>query len=193
VEAFLKKGQRLPKVISVNVGTLQFLGVAKGRRIMSGIHKHPVEGSVAVRKTNFEGDKQADLTVHGGVNKAVYVYPSENYPFWKTQFPGKKLPWGSFGENLTTEGLLEDSIRIGDRLVIGAAEFEVMQPRMPCYKLGLKFETQSILKTFLDSRRSGFYLRVLTEGTVRAGDQIKLVVGDEGNPTVKETVEANSD
>jgi len=160
---------------------------------MSGIDKHPVEGPVAVRKTNLEGDKQADLTVHGGVNKAVYVYPSENYRFWKKQFPARKLPWGSFGENLTTQGLLEDSIRIGDKLVIGSAEFEVTQPRMPCYKLGLKFDTQSILKTFLDSRRSGFYLRVLKEGSVKVNDGIKHIPGDAANPTVKETVEANAD
>jgi MOSC domain-containing protein YiiM len=142
---------------------------------------------------NFAGDKQADLTVHGGVNKAVYVYPSENYPFWKTHFPEKKLEWGSFGENLTTEGLLEDCVRIGDKLFTGSAEFQVTQPRMPCYKLGLKFNTQAILKTFLDSRRSGFYLRVLKEGTVKSGDSIQWIPGEVVSPTVKEIVDADAD
>jgi MOSC domain-containing protein YiiM len=183
----------MPKVISVNVGIPRELGVRKGRVVFSGIEKHRVGGIVKVRKLNLEGDKQADLTVHGGVNKAIYVYPSENYTFWKTQFPKKKLSWGSFGENLTTEGLLEASVRKGDRLSIGSAEFEVTQPRLPCYKLGMKFETQSILKPFLESRKTGFYLRVLKEGSIKAGDAIRVVTAKASNPTILEIVEASSD
>jgi MOSC domain-containing protein YiiM len=183
----------MPKVLSVNVGTPHELGVINGKKVRSGIVKLPVEGAVSVSLLNIEGDKQADLRVHGGVNKAVYVYPSENYLFWKKEFPKEKLPWGSFGENLTTEGLFEDSIRIGDKLLIGTAEFEVSQPRMPCYKLGLRFGTQAILKTFLDSRRTGFYLRVLKEGRLKAGDQIRVVPGEKNNSTIKEVVEASAE
>jgi MOSC domain-containing protein YiiM len=183
----------MPRVVSVNVGTPHQIGEIKGRRVISGIGKNPVEGPVAVKRLNLVGDKQADHSVHGGVNKAVYAYPSENYLYWKTQFPRKKLSWGSFGENLTTEGLQENTIRIGDRLLIGSAEFQVTQPRLPCYKLGLKFGTQTILKSFLESRRTGFYLRVLKEGSVQAGDSIKLIPIDQASPTITEDVETNAE
>jgi MOSC domain-containing protein YiiM len=178
----------IPRVISISVGTPHVLGLIRGRKVLSSIEKQPVNGLVNVTKLNLEGDKQADLTVHGGLYKAVYVYPSENYPFWKNKFPDKELPWGSFGENLTTEGLREDTTRIGDQFVIGSAEFEVTQPRMPCYKFAIKFGTNSVAKWMLDSERTGFYLRVLREGSLEAGDAIKVLRAKEKCPTVAETV-----
>lgn len=132
----------------------------------------------------MEGDHQADLTVHGGEDKAVYAYPSEHYRYWAEKYPTTELPWGSFGENLTTEGLLEQDVHIGDRLALGTAEFAVTQPRFPCYKLGLRFGTQAILKTFLDSERSGYYLRVLREGQIEAGDNIEILESNMNSMTI---------
>jgi MOSC domain-containing protein YiiM len=132
-----------------------------------------VLGSVRVATLNLKGDEQSDLTVHGGVHKAVYVYPSEHYKFWRKEIPGVDLSWGAFGENFTTEGLLEEAVHIGDRLRIVSAEFIVTQPRMPCYKLGIRFGRPEIVKQFLQSGRSGFYLRVLEEGRITAGDSVK--------------------
>jgi MOSC domain-containing protein YiiM len=183
----------MPRLISVNVGIPHELGSVRGRKVSSSIDKQPVDGPVTVKKLNLEGDRQADLTVHGGEYKAVYVYPSENYPFWRTKFPNEDLTWGSFGENLTTEGLLEDSTRVGDRFIIGSAEFEVTQPRMPCYKLGLKFGTSAILKLFLESGRTGFYLRVVREGSLRAGDAITVIKAEGNGPTITETVLSQAD
>ena len=162
------------RLISVNVGRPKVLADYRGRTVLSAIAKEPVSGPVAVKKLNIEGDSQADLSVHGGEEKAVYVYPSEHYQYWKERFPERVLPWGSFGENLTTEGLMENEIRLEDRLVIGTAQFEVTQPRFPCFKLGLKFNTQKFVKAFLNSDRTGFYLKVLKEGRLRAGDVIVL-------------------
>ena len=138
---------------------------------------------------NLEGDRQGDLTVHGGVDKAVYAYASEHYRFWVEKYPNMELPWGTFGENLTTEGLLEDKVHVGDRFGVGSAEFAVTQPRFPCYKLGLRFGTQAILKTFLDSERSGYYLKVLREGKVKAGDLIRTVEVNENSPTITSMVQ----
>ncbi|MEY2538204.1 MAG: hypothetical protein QOG67_1944 [Verrucomicrobiota bacterium] len=128
-----------------------------------------------MRSLNLAGDRQADLTVHGGIDKAVYAYPSEHYSYWGGELPGMDLPWGMFGENLTTEGLAEDAVYIGDRFEIGDAEVVVTQPRMPCYKLGIKFGNPEIMKRFLASRRTGLYFAVVREGTVGAGDTVKLV------------------
>jgi len=144
---------------------------------------------VKVGTLNLEGDRQADLTVHGGVDKAVYAYASEHYRFWVEKYPNMELPWGTFGENLTTEGLLEDKVHVGDRFGVGSAEFAVTQPRFPCYKLGLRFGTQAILKTFLDSERSGYYLKVLREGKVKAGDLIRTVEVNENSPTITSMVQ----
>jgi len=176
------------RLISVNVGPVRQLGRVRGKPVRSGFVKKPVSGTVKVGRLNLERDRQADLTVHGGMDKAVYVYPSEHYPFWAQKYPDMELPWGSFGENLTTEGLLEDEVHIGDRLVAGSAEFAVTQPRFPCYKLGLRFGTQAILKVFLDSERSGYYLRVLREGEVKAGDEIRTVETNENSPTINTMV-----
>ena len=128
-----------------------------------------------MRTLNLDGDRQADLSVHGGPQKAVYVYPSEHYDFWKHELPDMDLHWGIFGENLTTSGLLETEVNIGDKFRVGTAEVMVTQPRMPCYKLGIRFGRVDIIKRFLLSERSGFYLSVLKEGEVGAGDQFQLL------------------
>jgi len=166
------------QVTSVNVGLPREV-VWKGRTVMTGIFKEAVAGRVAVRRLNLEGDRQADLTVHGGPEKAVYAYPAEYYSFWREQFPEMDLPWGMFGENLTVEGLLDETVHIGDRFQVGSAHLMVTQPRLPCYKLGLKFGRDDILKRFLQSGLTGFYFAVLKEGEVGAGDLIRLLHRDE--------------
>jgi MOSC domain-containing protein YiiM len=168
----------VPQVLSVNVGRPRAV-VWKGRVVVTGIFKEPVAGRIAVRRLNLEGDRQADLTVHGGPEKAIYAYPAEYYSFWREQFPEMELPWGMFGENLTVEGLLDDTVHIGDRFQVGSALVVVTQPRLPCYKLGLKFGRDDILKRFLKSKLTGFYFAVLKEGEVAAGDPIRLLHRDE--------------
>jgi MOSC domain-containing protein YiiM len=148
---------------------------------MTGIFKEPVDGAVMLRRLNLDGDRQADLSVHGGISKAVYAYPAEHYEFWKKELPDMQLPYGMFGENLTTEGLLEDGVNVGDRFRIGEAELMVTEPRMPCYKLGIKFGRSDILRRFLASRRTGFYLAVLKEGRVKSGDSVELLSRDANN------------
>ena len=155
---------------------------------MTSIFKAPVSGRIRVNRLNLVGDEQSDLTVHGGVDKAVYVYPSEHYEFWRQQLPDFPLPWGAFGENFTSEGLLEDAIRIGDRLRIGTAEFAVTQPRMPCFKLGIRFDRADMVKRFLQSGRSGFYLSVSEEGEVTAGDTVTIIARDEHAVSVADVV-----
>ena len=154
----------------------------------TSIFKQPVAGPVRVGPTNLAGDRQSDPSVHGGPDKAVYIYPSEHYPFWREQLPKMQLPWGMFGENLTTEGLVETEVRIGDRLRIGTAEFAVTQPRMPCFKLGLRFGRPDMLKRFLESGRSGFYVTVLREGTISAGDAVEIIPQNEHRVTVADVV-----
>jgi MOSC domain-containing protein YiiM len=162
------------KILSVNVGLPREVAW-QGKVVTTGIFKEPVKGPLMLRTLNLDGDGQADLTVHGGATKAVYAYPSEHYAFWRTEVPGVDLPWGMFGENLTTEGLLEDAVHIGDKFRIGEAEVIVTEPRMPCYKLGIKFGRADIIKRFLASRRTGFYLAVVRGGMVGAGDAIELI------------------
>ena len=171
------------KLVSVNVGLPQEV-IWKGKTVTTGIFKEPVEERVKVRFFNLDGDRQADLTVHGGLDKAIYVYPVEHYEYWRGELPEMELPWGMFGENLTTVGLLEDSVNIGDRFRIGTAEVMVTQPRMPCYKLGIKFGRANMVKQFLDSRLTGFYFSVLQEGEVGVGDAMELISRDENNVTV---------
>ena len=162
------------KIISVNVG-LPRLVLRNDEPVSTGIFKEPVAGRVMMRTLNLDGDRQSDLSVHGGPQKAVYVYPSEHYGFWKQELPDMDLSWGVFGENLTTTGLLETEIHIGDKFRIGTGEVMVTQPRMPCYKLGIRFGRPDIIKRFLLSERSGFYLSVLKEGEVGAGDEFQLL------------------
>jgi MOSC domain-containing protein YiiM len=171
------------KLISVNVGTPRLV-VWNEQPVSTGIYKTPVEGAVMLRTLNLDGDRQADLTVHGGVSKAVYVYPVEHYGYWRDQLPDTELPLGMFGENFNTEGLDESTLNIGDRFRIGETEVMVTEPRMPCYKLGIKFGRSDILRRFLASGRTGFYLSVLREGKVKAGDLIELLVRDQNNVKV---------
>jgi MOSC domain-containing protein YiiM len=162
------------KIISVNVG-LPRLVLRNDEPVSTGIFKEPVAGRVMMRTLNLDGDRQADLSLHGGPQKAVYVYPSEHYDFWKQELPDMDLSWGMFGENLTTTGLFETQINIGDKFRVGTGEVMVTQPRMPCYKLGIRFGRTDIIKRFLISERSGFYLSVLKEGEVGAGDEFQLL------------------
>lgn len=171
------------KVISVNVGLPREV-MWKGRTVTTGIFKEPVAGRVRIQRHNLDGDKQADLSVHGGPEKAVYLYPVEHYAYWRNDLPEMELPWGMFGENLTTEGLVEEAVNIGDRLRVGTAEVVVTQPRMPCQKLAIKFDRSDIIKRFLASGRTGFYLRVLQAGEVGAGDAIEQISRDENNLSV---------
>ena len=173
------------KLLSIQVGLPREVRWQR-RTVSTGIFKEPVQGPVMMRTLNLDGDRQADLTVHGGAQKAVYVYPSEHYGPWRAELPGVELPWGAFGENLTTEGLVEDEVHIGDRFRIGEAEVQVTQPRMPCFKLGIRFGDPEMINRLLESRRSGFYLAVLREGRVEAGDPVELLGRDPNLVTVDE-------
>ncbi|MEA2325569.1 MAG: hypothetical protein QOE68_528 [Thermoanaerobaculia bacterium] len=173
------------KVISINVGLTREVEW-RGQIVETSIFKEPVTGRVRVDRLNIEGDRQSDLTVHGGVSKAVYVYPSEHYEFWRKELQDADLPWGAFGENLTTTGLTEDAVRLGDRFAIGSAEFVVTQPRMPCFKLTIRFGRADMIKRFYRSGRSGFYLAVAKEGEIGGGDEIALLSGDANAMTVAE-------
>lgn len=171
------------KLVSLNVGLPREVEW-QGRTVTTGIFKAPVAGSVSLNSLNFNGDAQADLTVHGGVDKAVYAYPSEHYQYWRGELPEVDFTYGIFGENLTTSGLLEDEVNIGDCYAIGSVKLMITQPRMPCYKLGLRFNRTDMVKRFLKSQLSGFYFRVLQEGTVETGDEFELISRDEHRVTV---------
>jgi len=160
------------KVIAVSVGAPREVPW-QGELVRTSIFKSPISGRVRVGRLNIQGDEQSDLEVHGGEDKAVYVYPAEHYAYWREQLPGVELPWGAFGENLTVEGLLEERVHLGDRFCAGTAEFQVTEPRMPCYKLALRFNRTDMVKRFLKSGRTGFYLAVLKEGEIGAGDAIE--------------------
>ena len=175
------------KVLSVNVGLPKNV-LFNGQIITTAIFKDPVNGPIILRKLNLDGDKQADLTVHGGIDKAVYSYPEEHYYYWRKQFPNMDLEWGMFGENFTTEGLLEDAVNVGDQFQIGAAKLVATQPRMPCYKLGVRFGRMDVIRKFMTSGRPGIYFKVLTEGEIKIDDKIKLIKRDKNNVTVKDIV-----
>ena len=165
------------KLLSISIGLPREV-VWHGRIVTTSIFKEPASGRIPLRKLNLDGDRQSDLTVHGGEHKAVYCYPTEHCAYWKRELPGRDLPPGSFGENFTIEGLLENSVYLGDRLAIGSAQVVVTQPRLPCYKLGIRFESDDMVKRFLASARTGFYLAVSKEGEVAAGDEIHLLARD---------------
>jgi MOSC domain-containing protein YiiM len=175
------------KLISINAGLPKEVAYG-GKTVQTSIWKAPVAGRVRVAALNIEGDRQSDLSVHGGPDKAVYVYPSEHYAYWRERLPGMELPWGVFGENFTSEGLAEDSTRVGDRLRIGSAEFAVTQPRMPCFKLGIRFGRPQMVKMFLKSGRTGFYLAVTREGEAAAGDRVELLAPARDSLTVADIV-----
>jgi MOSC domain-containing protein YiiM len=172
------------KILSVNIGLPRQI-VSGGHAVTTGIFKTPVHHRVKVSKLNLEGDAQADLSVHGGPNKAVYAYPSEHYDYWRSEFPGRDLPWGMFGENLTLEGLLEQDACIGDRFRMGTAVLMVAQPRLPCYKLGIKFGRDDMPERFLASRRTGFYFAVVEEGELGEGDVMERIGRDANQVSVE--------
>ena len=172
------------KLLSVNVSKPKAVSY-NGKTVHTGIFKVPVTGRVALRRFNLDGDGQGDLTVHGGVDKAVYAYPHEHYEHWRRELLRDDLTYGQFGENFTVEGMLEDSVHIGDVFRVGTALVEVSQPRVPCFKLGLKMGIATFPKQFLASERSGFYLRVLETGDVGAGDAIERVKVGHKRLTVK--------
>ena len=176
------------KLISVNVG-LPRVVISNGDPVSTGIFKEPVAGRVMLRTLNLDGDGQADLSVHGGPSKAVYVYPSEHYDYWKRELPDIELPWGMFGENFTTAGLFESELNIGDKFRVGSAIVMVTEPRMPCYKLAIKFGRPDIVKRFLASERTGFYFAVLREGDVAAGDPIQLMERSEHSLKVSDVTQ----
>ncbi len=162
------------KLVSVNVGQPRPI-LWMGKEVLTSIYKEPLAGRTPLRRFNIDGDKQSDLSVHGGADKAVYGYPSEHYPFWRGELAGVELSWGAFGENLTTEGLGEQDLSIGDVLRVGTAHLMVTQPRIPCFKLAVRLGVADMAKRFLASRRSGFYFAVVEEGEVAAGDAIEIV------------------
>jgi MOSC domain-containing protein YiiM len=175
------------KLVAISVGGPREVQWRE-RSVQTSIFKTPVSRRVHVTRGNVEGDKQSDLSVHGGPEKAVYAYPMEHYDFWRRELPDAELPWGAFGENFTTKGLFEDEVWIGDRYRVGTTELVVTQPRMPCYKLAIRFGQPDLVKRFLQSRRSGFYLAVEREGDVGAGDVIERLARNDKRLTVADVV-----
>ena len=173
------------KLISLNTGLPREV-IWHLRTVTTGIFKESVEGRIPLRKLNLDGDRQADLTVHGGEHKAVYCYPVAHYEYWRSALPGRKLPMGMFGENFTADTPLEDSIHVGDRFSVGSAEVVVTQPRLPCYKLGLRFELDDMVKRFLASGRTGYHFAVVREGEVAAGDEMIRTAQNSSSLTVAE-------
>jgi MOSC domain-containing protein YiiM len=171
------------RVVAVNVGLPRTVE-AHGRDVRTAIFKSPVAGPVAVRRLNLDGDRQADLSAHGGPDKAVYAYAAEHYDTWRAELPEVDFPFGAFGENLTIAGLREDDLAIGDRLRAGTAELIVRQPRIPCYKLGVRLGRDDIVKRFLNSDRSGVYFAVAREGVVEAGDAVIMLERDPDSVSV---------
>jgi MOSC domain-containing protein YiiM len=182
---------KMARILSVNVSLPKVIDF-EGQRITTGIFKEPVEGRVNLRTLNLDGDRQADLTVHGGPDKAVYAYSMEHYDYWHGIFPDLPIPIGMFGENLTVEKLIETEVNVGDVFRIGSATVIATQPRMPCYKLGVKFGRMDVLKKFLASGRSGIYFRVLKEGEVAAGDSIVQIREDSNRITISDIVQLYS-
>ncbi len=174
------------KIISVNLGQPRTVDW-NGRSVTTAFFKEPVTGRVKVKKLGLDGDRQADLRVHGGPKKAVYAYPAEHYDYWRKELPEVEFPWGSFGENLTVKGLLENKLRIGDVLEVGSTELKVTRPRLPCFKMNVRFQRDDMMQRFQEAGLSGFYLEVLREGELKAGDEIKL---HENQPPLRTVLEA---
>src|SRR5579884_706339 len=177
----------LRRILSINVGQPREVQ-AGDRKVLTSIFKTPVQGRVALRRYNIEGDRQSDLSVHGGPNKAVYLYPSEHYPFWAAQLSDLELSPGAFGENLTTEGMLEDEVHIGDVFRIGTAVVKVSQPRMPCFKLAIRMNRSDMVKRFWASGWPGIYFSIVEEGEFEAGGRIDLLESDPRGVSVADVV-----
>jgi len=175
------------RILSVNVGKGTHV-LVNGRDVRTGIFKAPVDGPVGIKRTKVDGDEVADLRVHGGPYKAVYLYPSEHYDFWQTELGLDNLRFPSFGENLTTEGLIESTVHIGDVFQAGSAILKVTQPRMPCFKLALRFQRADMVKRFWQSGRSGIYFSVVKEGEVERGDSIERIESDSERVSIAEVV-----
>ena len=173
------------KIISTNIGRIREIDW-NGRKIVTGIYKEPVQGPIHLGKLGVNKDEVANLEVHGGSDKACYLYSADHYAYWKTQFPDLEWNWGIFGENITVEGLDEGNIRIGDIYTLGSATVQVSQPRLPCYKLGIRFGTAKVVKQFLEAPYPGVYLRILEEGHVKTGDEMNLLDGNSTGMTVRE-------
>ena len=177
----------IPKILSINVSLPKEIDF-EGQMVTTGIFKEPIEGRIMLRTLNLDGDKQADLTVHGGPDKAVYAYPIEHYEFWRKVYPNMEMPNGMFGENFTIGGLMENEVSVGDAFEIGSSKVIATQPRMPCYKLGVKFGRMDVLKKFLASGRSGIYFKVLEEGEVGPGDSIIKIKKDTNRVAISDVV-----
>lgn len=175
------------QVLSIHAGQPQTVEW-RGYVVTTSIFKQPVTQRVAVGKLNIQGDRQSDLSVHGGPDKAVYIYPSIHYPFWRTQYPDLTIAYGMLGENLTVDGLREDNTYIGDTFRIGTAEFTVTQPRLPCFKLAVRFGKPDVLQRMLHSGQTGFYVKVAREGEIGPGDSIEWLSRDEHKVSVWELV-----
>jgi MOSC domain-containing protein YiiM len=176
------------KLISLNIGKPQ-LKTWNGKEILTSIFKYPVNDMRKVSFTNIDGDEQSDLRVHGGINKAVYSYDLSHYEHWKTILPRHDWQHGMFGENLTTEGLPDDEVRIGNIYQIGTAKLQVVQPRFPCIKINIRFNLPDMIERFAEAKRSGIYFKVVEEGALQMNDEIKLVEESPFNVTVSEYVD----
>jgi MOSC domain-containing protein YiiM len=179
------------RVVSVNVSAGTIVEW-QGRRVLTGIFKQPITERVQVRTTGLDGDRQGDLTVHGGELKAVYSYSVANYEWWNQEL-GRVLPPGMFGENLTIDGLEEETVAVGDRFTVGTAILEAVQPRLPCYKLGIRFGNQMMVRRFMQSGRFGTYFRVVREGDVGEDDEVHLVHHDPAAPLIASLVKLRSE
>ena len=174
-------------IVSINVGQPQEVAW-QGKTVRTAIFKEPLSGPVRVRRLNIDGDAQADLTVHGGVDQAVYMFASENYAAWQARYPQLQMSWGFFGENLTTRGLLDDSVRIGNRYRMGSVECTVTVPRLPCSRLALRFQDAKIIQSFLEAQSTGAYLSVQVEGELKSGDKIELLSENSNGITIPQSV-----
>ncbi len=179
--------ERESRVVAVSVASARAVPW-NGGIVRTGIYKAPVPGRVRVGRLGLQGDEQADSEAHGGPLKAVYAYPSEHYAFWRKELPGTGLPWGAFGENLTTAGLSEHDVHVGDRFGIGTTVLAATKPRFPCYKLGIRFGREDIIPRFLASGRTGFYLQVLQEGVLRTGDPVARLQEHPSAPLIEDLV-----
>ena len=177
------------RLLSINVARPGFLRL-RGREVRTGIFKEPVGGRARIARLGVAGDMQADPTFHGGPSKAIYLYSAEHYDYWRPILERDDLAPGFFGENFTAEGVTEDSVRVGDVFRIGTAAVQITTPRSPCFKLGARVGSPRFVRTFLESGRIGYYLRVVEEGEAAAGDAIELLDSDPALPTIAEVIES---